>query len=91
MANVHKLLHSATESIFADFKGTFLEIWGLLLLVYNKTSPKNLPKICKSYLHATSWRMCLSVPAASHTGKLCKEHLPYVKPEEHRLEVGEKF
>lgn len=26
VANVHKLLHSATESIFANFKGTFLEI-----------------------------------------------------------------
>uniref|UniRef100_A0A224YW03 Enspm-3 dr n=1 Tax=Rhipicephalus zambeziensis TaxID=60191 RepID=A0A224YW03_9ACAR len=93
VAEVHKLPHSVTESIFEDFKGTFLEIMTAFASQVRQNIPIESTGAELQKLLACDFLedVFQSASTKSQRANFAKEHLPYVKPEEHHLGVNETF
>ncbi|XP_075741514.1 uncharacterized protein LOC142791002 [Rhipicephalus microplus] len=93
VAEVHKLPHSITESIFADFKDTFFDIMKAFASQIQQNIPLDSAGEDVQKLLACDFLedVFQSASTKSLRENFAKEHLPYVKPEEHILAVGETF
>lgn len=93
VAEVHKLPHSTAESVFNDFKITFLDIIRTFASVIENNIAMESAGIELRKLLAGEFLEDIFQAASSKYKReqFAKRHLPYVKPEVRDLGAGETF
>ncbi|CAN7941352.1 unnamed protein product [Ixodes pacificus] len=93
VAKVHKLPHSTTESIFNDFNVTFLDMIRAFAaqIQQNITLESTGNELRVSLACDFMDEIFQAAGSKYQRDQFDKQHLPYVKPEEHVLDVGDTF
>ncbi|KAG0427655.1 hypothetical protein HPB47_025310 [Ixodes persulcatus] len=93
VAEVHKLPHSTTESVFNDFKVTFLDmIRAFAAQIQQNITLESAGNELRVLLACDFLDEIFQAAGSKYQrDHFAKQHLPYVKPEEHVLDVGDTF
>ncbi|KAM7293392.1 hypothetical protein ISCGN_026522 [Ixodes scapularis] len=93
VAVLHKLRHSTTESIFNDFKVTFLDmIRAFAAQIQQNITLESAGNELRVLLACDFLDEIFQAAGSKYQrDQFAKQHLPYVKPEEHVLDVRDTF
>ncbi|KAL1475607.1 hypothetical protein MTO96_037168 [Rhipicephalus appendiculatus] len=92
VAEVHRLPRSITQFLFSDFKTTFVEFIGLLAKLIDNTSPATIKEELHRLLAPDFFSDIFGTVETKHQReKFARQNLAYVKPEEHKLQVGDTY